>query len=127
MSGDVAIPNDLLRRAALELLSPSGSGRRLSRAELEKACNAWVVSHYRTDANYAGELERGVVRRRQALRVVLCAVSDAQLGFTPRPAAMTPTSVLIALPRRCVFRCDWSRCLIQGLSWWRRMPCRWVW
>jgi hypothetical protein len=34
---DVSEPNHLLRRARLRLLSPSGSGRRMSRQELAEA------------------------------------------------------------------------------------------
>lgn len=56
-------PNDLLRQARLRLVSPSGSGRALSRQELAEAVNAWLFEHVgrvsRLDAEYVGQLERG--------------------------------------------------------------------
>lgn len=83
-------PNHRLRRARLRLLSPSGSGRPLSRQELAEAVNAEVhASTGRTvtlDGSYVGRLERSAHRwpgaiYRQAFRTVLGATSDAELGF----------------------------------------------
>jgi tetratricopeptide (TPR) repeat protein len=83
-------PNDALRAARRRLLSPSGSGRPLSRQELAEAANAWLADTHPAeaalDANYIGKLERGKHRwpstgRRAALRHVLHARTDAELGF----------------------------------------------
>lgn len=83
-------PNDLLRHARLRLVSPSGSGRALSRQELAEAVNAWLFEHTDRvsclDASHIGKLERGVIRwpqedTRQALCAVLGAANDADLGF----------------------------------------------
>jgi hypothetical protein len=79
-----------LRRARLRLLSPSGSSRPMSRQELADAVNAHVYQatgrRKVIDASYIGALERGKYRwpgvhYRHALRVVLGADSDAQLGL----------------------------------------------
>jgi hypothetical protein len=87
----VITPNALLRMARLRLLSPSGSGRPMSRQELADAVNARVheISGGRllVDATYVGRLERGETRwpqtevRRRAFREVLRVGSDAALGF----------------------------------------------
>ncbi len=87
-------PNRLLRLARLRLLSPSGSGRPMSRQELADAVNTYLTSkqddRYRReatlDANHIGKLERGVHRwpndiRREAFRHVLRASDDREVGF----------------------------------------------
>lgn len=80
----------MLRRARLRLLSPSGSGRPMSRQELAEAVNAYLWRVHgvrdRLDETDIGKLERGVHRwpgalRREALRAVLGASSDAELGL----------------------------------------------
>jgi len=62
----------------------------LSRQEVAELVNDWIFQEtgktVELDANYIGKLERGVIRwpsrqYRQALRVVLRADSDAELGF----------------------------------------------
>ena len=83
-------PNELLRRARVRLTSPSGSGRPMSRQELADAVNA--VLHPMgpragmVDARWVAGLEQGRARwprahARQALRQVLGAATDAQLGL----------------------------------------------
>jgi hypothetical protein len=76
--------------ARLRLLSPSGSGRRMSRRELAEVVNAfqWRVHAIvdRLDETDIGRLERGEyrwpgARRREAFRAVLGAASDGELGF----------------------------------------------
>lgn len=83
-------PNDLLRSARVARPSPSGSGRPMSRQELAEAVNAWLFEHagrtFSVDAHYIGKLERGEHRwpsahYRAALREVLRAAIDADLGF----------------------------------------------
>lgn len=83
-------PNDLLRHARLRILSPSGSGRPMSRQELADAVNAHLSradpSEASLDANHIGKLERGEHRwpngvRRAAFRHVLRVSSDRDLGF----------------------------------------------
>src|SRR5689334_203832 len=82
--GTSAVPNDALRMARLRRMSPSGSGRELSRAEL-----AGLVSQllpHAVSAHYIGRLERGEfrwpgARTRHAFRQVLNAQTDADLGF----------------------------------------------
>lgn len=83
-------PNELLSNARRRLVSPSGSGRRMSRQEVADAVNRYLAdkgyNEADIDANYVGKLERGEHRwprdsRREAFRAVLGAVSDAALGF----------------------------------------------
>jgi hypothetical protein len=83
-------PNHLLRRARLGRLSPSGSGRRMSRQDLAEAVNAHVFAStgrvVSLAANYVGKLERGEHRwptsdYRAGFRAVLEAATDAELGF----------------------------------------------
>src|SRR3712207_6761979 len=83
-------PNALLRQARIRRLSPSGSGRPMSRQELAEAVNAYLWATYRVvdrlDATDIGKLERGEhrwprARRREAFRAVLGAASDTELGF----------------------------------------------
>ncbi|GDY28422.1 hypothetical protein [Gandjariella thermophila] len=89
-------PNDLLRFARERAPSPTSPGEPLTRQELADLVNAHI---YRVtgrvtavDANHVGKWERGVIRwpaahYRAALRAVLDAPSDADLGFTnPRRA-----------------------------------------
>lgn len=83
-------PNRLLRQARLRLLSPSGSGRPMTRQELADAVNAHVfraTGRYAcTDAHYIGRLERGQRRwpgdhYRLGLRAALGVDTDAELGL----------------------------------------------
>src|SRR5262245_58528377 len=80
----------MLRAVRLRRVSPSGSGRAMSRQELAEAANAYLYEQtgrvYRLDANHVGKLEQGVHRwpsepTRSALRAVLDANRDADLGF----------------------------------------------
>lgn len=82
--------NSLLQDARLRRVSPSGSGRPLSRQELAEAVNAYLWDRCgrraELDANYVGKLERGEFRwpqklYRDAFRAVLDADKDADLGF----------------------------------------------
>ncbi|WP_432839037.1 hypothetical protein [Dactylosporangium sp. CA-092794] len=84
------VPNELLRGARLARVSPSGSGRALSRQELADALNAWVYTQHGRDIGLTersiGKLERGDTRWpsvlvRDALRAVLGVASDAELGL----------------------------------------------
>jgi transcriptional regulator with XRE-family HTH domain len=84
------IGNDELERARCRRLSPSGSGRPMSRQELADEANTWLAVHYPREApfdrNYIGKLERGKHRwpsegKRAALRHVLRVESDQELGF----------------------------------------------
>ncbi|MEU4244247.1 hypothetical protein [Actinoplanes sp. NPDC026619] len=84
------IGNDQLERARCRRLSPSGSGRPMSRQELADEANAWLAVHHPREApfdrNYIGKLERGKHRwpsegKRAALRHVLQVESDQKLGF----------------------------------------------
>ncbi|WP_139219490.1 helix-turn-helix domain-containing protein [Actinopolyspora alba] len=83
-------PNEALRVARQRLGSPSSPGQPMTRQELAEAVNAQT---YRltekiteVDANHIGKWERGVIRwpsahYRQALRHILNADSDLELGF----------------------------------------------
>ena len=73
-------PNELLSNARRRLVSPSGSGRRMSRQEVADAVNRYLArkgyNEADIDANYVGKLERGEHRwprdsRREAFRAVL--------------------------------------------------------
>lgn len=88
--------NDRLRDARLRRPSSRAPGDHASRAEIAEAASAWLwrVTGARSalDAHYLAKMERGVVRwpnaaYRSALRQVLGAGSDDELGFHP--------------PRRC--------------------------
>ena len=85
--------NRLLAEARLRLPSPSGAPRPMSRQELAEAVNAYIwrqhQRHEHLDHTDIGKLERGVVRwpgkqRREALRAVLGAASNAHIGLYPR-------------------------------------------
>ncbi|MGH3916444.1 MAG: XRE family transcriptional regulator [Pseudonocardiaceae bacterium] len=85
-------PNDLLRGAREGIESPHASGDHLSREELADLVNAWLFDRTGSrrgelDGNYIGKLEQGRIRwpqdpnRRAALRAVLKANTDAELGL----------------------------------------------
>lgn len=91
-------PNEQLRQARLRTPAASGSGRPMSREELADAVNRRVSATddvaVQMDAGYVRRLERGESRwpnqqYRAALRAVLDAATDADLGFAvrrpPRP------------------------------------------
>ncbi|MBX7267565.1 hypothetical protein KIF24_17015 [Micromonospora sp. Llam7] len=87
------VPNALVRQARLRQASPSATGQPMSRQELADSVNTLVAGSgggARMDAAYIAKLERGEhrwpnQRYREALRAVLHAASDADLGFaTPR-------------------------------------------
>lgn len=95
-------PNRLLRAARERCPSPSTPGQGMSRSELAEAVNAWLWEstrrRYDLHGHHVAKYERGVVRfpigpYRAALRAVLGAVTDAELGFAasarraPSPAA----------------------------------------
>jgi hypothetical protein len=95
-------PNDKLRKARISRLSPTGSGRPLSRQELADAVNAELarrgVRHAAIDAGHIGKFERGRHRwpqqiYRDALRIVLNVGSDADLGFFITRGRQNPTAV----------------------------------
>jgi tetratricopeptide (TPR) repeat protein len=83
-------PNQLLRVAREATASPTSPGFALSRSELAELVNSAL--HRRTgrtaaiDGHYVAKLERGVIRwpgehYRRALREVLGAAADSELGF----------------------------------------------
>ena len=76
--------NDLLRRARETRVSPSGSGRPMSRQELADAASVHLAQP--VSGHYIAKLERGELRwpakaTRDALRRVLGASHDHDLGF----------------------------------------------
>ncbi|MFD0746673.1 hypothetical protein ACFQ1L_36065 [Phytohabitans flavus] len=87
-------PNTLLSDSRLQMASPLRPGQRMSRPELADAINAALdrlypgrdlTAHY-VDFRWIGKLERGETRwpsdqRRAALRHVLGATTDTQLGL----------------------------------------------
>lgn len=84
--------NSLLTQARLRLPSPNCPGYPMSRQELADAVNAWQWQTYqrldRVDEHDIGRLERGETRwpgryRREALRAVLGARTDSELGLYP--------------------------------------------
>jgi hypothetical protein len=95
-------PNEQLRFAREQFPSRRTPGERLSRQELAELVNQWVFDHaekrVELDENYIGKLERGVIRwpntlYRQALRAILHAETDAQLGFYLQRRRSTGASV----------------------------------
>lgn len=101
----MAQANQLLRAARQATASITSPGYALSRSELAELVNAAVYRHTGRiadlDGHYVAKLERGVIRwpgqdYRRALREVLGAATDSELGFRrPRRAAdaapMLPT------------------------------------
>lgn len=90
MSRVSSTPNHLRARARRRHLSPSGSGRPLSRQELADAVNAYLWTTFRDSATvgaiYVGALELGTYRwpnphRREAFRHVLQVRTGAEVGF----------------------------------------------
>lgn len=98
----MAEANERLRHARERTPSRRTPGACLGRQELAELVNEWIYRNRGQmtplDKNYVGKLERGVIRwpdeaYRSALRAVLGAANDAQLGFfdTRRmPADTTP-------------------------------------
>ena len=94
-------PNDLLRQARLRFLSPSGSGRVLSRQELADAVRELLITRTDqefsgVDGHYVGVLERGEIRWpgahyrqafREAFRAVLRRAAMRSWGSTSFGAA----------------------------------------
>ncbi|GAA2692236.1 hypothetical protein [Nonomuraea recticatena] len=94
--------NDALRRARERLTSPTTPGESASRQDLADLVNAWIYTHHQRvtclTANYLGKLERGLVRwpqadYREALRAILGAETDADLGF--RRARRSSTALAV--------------------------------
>ncbi|TFE24612.1 hypothetical protein E0F15_21215 [Frankia sp. B2] len=90
-----SVPNDALRQARQRLLSPSVPGAQMSRRELADLVNEAVFHGESSplDAQYIGRLERGTIRwpqasYRAALRAILHADTDAELGFFPHGATV---------------------------------------
>lgn len=93
--------NAALRAARERLPSPRTPGGRMTRAELADAVNAqlWTATgvRYDLDDHLIGKWERGVVRwpidaYRAALRAVLAAATDDELGFRPPARIGAPPS-----------------------------------
>lgn len=92
-------PNDLLRAARLGRVSPSGSGRRMSRQEVAEGVAAQLFGTsglvMNINAEYVAKLERGESRwpgaaYRAAFRAFFEVDRDAELGFyitRPQPSA----------------------------------------
>jgi hypothetical protein len=94
--------NEQLRFARQQFPSRRTPGERLSRQELAELVNQWIYDHggerVELDENYIGKLERGVIRwpnhrYRQALRAILRASTDGQLGFYMSRRTSTGASV----------------------------------
>ncbi len=83
-------PNEHLRLARERTPSAEVPGTAMSRQELADRVNAHLFEHtgrlHELDDNYVGKLERGIIRwpqgtYREALRAVLGAATDRDLGF----------------------------------------------
>jgi hypothetical protein len=96
-------PNEQLRYAREQIPSRRVPGECLSRQDVAEFVNTWIHDttgrRVELDENYIGKLERGVIRwpnklYRQAIRTVLHANNDAQLGFyAPHRQMATVTEV----------------------------------
>ncbi len=91
--------NERLHAARQSTPSPRVPGACLSRAELAEAVNTWLSEHVdrpgALDEQAIARYERGTVRRpnrdyRAALRAVLGATSDAELGFGQQASSQEP-------------------------------------
>ena len=98
--------NERLAQARLRRPSRSRPLQAMSRKELAELINQYVWDNYREqtglDENYIGKLERSVVRwpratYREALRAVLGAGEDQDLGFQP-PRGRQPRALGMAIP-----------------------------
>jgi tetratricopeptide (TPR) repeat protein len=97
----LAAPNTKLRAYREAIPSPIAPGEPMSRAELAEAVNKYLWDttgkRYNLDAHTIARYERGDVRwpsapYRAGLRTVLCAATDADLGFHPtRRGRTAPT------------------------------------
>ncbi len=94
----MTVPNALLRGVRLRTPSQRDPGECLSRQELVELVAAHVWEHHGEhtglDDKYIGKLERGEIRwpgrrYREALRAILGANTDRELGFR-RPPSRTP-------------------------------------
>jgi hypothetical protein len=107
--------NEALLRARLAQRSRARPLRPMSRRELAELVNQYIWDNYRQrtglDENYIGKLERNVVRwpndlYREALRAVLGAADEADLGFWPRGSgawnAVDPVPALSAADRMSI-------------------------
>ncbi|MGH3868695.1 MAG: XRE family transcriptional regulator [Pseudonocardiaceae bacterium] len=86
----MAEANDQFRAARERTASPTHQGMCLTRQELAELVNTWVWNHHNekvvVTAHYIGRLETGIIRwptelYREALRAILSAPKDADLGF----------------------------------------------
>lgn len=93
-------PNHALRQARLGMPSPHAPFRSMSRRELADAVNAWLHQDtgktFCLDGNHIGKYELGEYtwphnHYRRALRAILNAASDSEIGFHPR--RRTPPSI----------------------------------
>lgn len=105
-------PNWRLREARERTPSRRSPGECLSRQEVAELVAAHVWEHHRQvvhpNDKYIGKLERGAVRRpnryyREALRNVLSAPTDQDLGFRPS-GAVPGVSILDDVERRSLLR-----------------------
>jgi hypothetical protein len=100
-------PNEHLRQARENSPSADVPGTAMSRQELADRVNAYLFDRtgrlHELDDNYIGKLERGIIRwpqasYREALRAVLGAGSDGQLGFVNTRRLATVPVVRLAEP-----------------------------
>lgn len=102
-------PNEHLRLARESSPSADVPGTAMSRQELADRVNAYLFDTtgrlHELDDNYIGKLERGIIRwpqasYREALRAVLGASTDGELGFVnTRRLATAPVVRLAPAPR----------------------------
>ena len=102
-------PNEHLRLARESRPSADVPGTAMSRQELADRVNAYLFEStgrlHELDDNYIGKLERGIIRwpqssYREALRAVLGASTDGQLGFVnTRRLATAPVVRLASAPQ----------------------------
>ncbi|MFI6497202.1 hypothetical protein [Nonomuraea typhae] len=94
--------NEALKAARESLASPTAPGQPMSRQEVADLVNAWIYEKYGREscltANYVGKLERGAVSwpqadYREALRAILGAKADYDLGFRRHRRAPTAPPV----------------------------------
>jgi hypothetical protein len=127
----VTVPNDLLRRARLRTSSRRDPGEYLSRQELAELVAAHVWQHHGEhaglDDKYIGKLERGEIRwpgrrYREALRAILGANTDRELGLRRLPVTpgsdWHPQTALdtTSSPGLSLVTDDWNRAQSDGFA-----------